>query len=1163
MEAIGLAVGIAGLAGLFSTCLDLIDKANSYRDYGPESRSVVAQFEADKLLFRRWAQSVGIEEGNLKNNNHSALDNPATALVVLKILSSIQETFNKTESALLNMQHVSTADPSSKSFDYTQGSSQTVESKVSTSKRHKIGWALMGKAKFIQQVLQFGALVQRLNSLTSVDHLKESDVANPRDFSKSQSILSEALKLIEGQIAVEIKIEIETWLDGTCDWILSSPSFLEWVSSEFPSDSSKVLWVNGPAGYGKTTICARVVEHLSTILKSPLAYYFFSADFESRGDPFVVIRSWIAQLVACNRTAFEIAYEEWQAKDGHVASRTAIMNLFKLIVSSLPNCTFVLDGLDECAWLEANPMATDGDGRTGFLTSLIDTIAKTTTRIMVVSRDEADIRSGIYSIHPSQGVYEHKISPADVQSDVSLFSKSIVNKKLKNKDEMVRNNLSQRIVDRSNGMFLWVKMQEGNLRGGKSILQLQETIDETPTGLSHLYDRNWKKIIGLQQSDRTRALSILRWAAFAIRPLTVLEITEALLVMDDDSYDNILVNGLPDEIDEEYINSEIKGLCESLVETRGASTKGSFASMTVHLAHFSVKQYLLHNMPTSSLLGNNISLQSSEAIQCNELAKTCLRYINFRDIWQQRVCSKDSVDSRPFRDYAATSWHRHLFPAGKNYTDVLSLVNRLFHPENINWQSWAAWFDSVEPSMPTKDLNETRSMSPLYYVSLLGIYDAVVYLTKELKLDLNDVGVRHRTPLYAASWKGNIDVVKVLLELGADVTVADSNGETPLYVASHNGHVDVVKVLLEHGADVTVANISGWTPLNAASSYGHVDVVRVLLEYGADVTVANSNGLTPLYSASVDGYVDVVKVLLEYGADVTVAMDNGWTLTNQEYGNILEYAVHNAKASLVQLLLEVDTDTNLSSDDYGQALQLGCINGNVPIVDALICAGADPNRVDEHGWTSLWCASQFEQDVIMERLVASGGDPSLATRNSTLAPTSWSLVDKSPRLVLNEDAITIRYGYASTEGNGQVNAAAARANHPISLQNAPFYFEITVLDSGDTGAIGLGLCSGYTPINAMPGWNLSSWGYHGDDGYIYNSLDTGEPYADVFGTGDVIGCCLTCDNEITFTKNGISLGSAMKATAGKLYPVIGMRSCGACIRVNFGNEPFQCDFALI
>ncbi|KFZ15362.1 hypothetical protein V502_05642, partial [Pseudogymnoascus sp. VKM F-4520 (FW-2644)] len=793
MEAAGLAIGIAGLAGLFSACLDLIDRASSYRDYGPESRSVVAQFEADKLLFKRWAQSVGVEEYKPRDNHHSALDNPATALVVGKILASIQEIFSKTESALSNSQ-LSAVDPSSNGFiDYTQGLGQNVKSKASMSKRHKIGWALMGKAKFIQQVLQFGALVQRLNNLISADHSNENDIDNTGEASKSQSILYEALKLIEGQIAAEIKNEIENWLgatwtnglydsftrsrlDGTCDWILNSPSFLEWVSAEFPSDSAKVLWVNGPAGYGKTTICTRVVEHLSTMLKSPLAYYFFSADFENHGDPFVIIRSWIAQLVACNRTAFEIAHAQWQAKDGHVASRTAIMNLFKLIVGSIPSCTFVLDGLDECAWLEGNLKATDEDGRSGFLTSLNHTIAKTTTRIMVVSRDEADIRSGIYSIHPSQSVYEHKISLADVQSDVSLFSKSIVNKKLKNKDETDRNNLSQRIVDRSNGMFLWVKMQEDNLRGGKSILQLQETIDETPTGLGHLYDRNWKKIMGLQQSDRTRALSILRWAAFALRPLTVLEITEALLVMDDDSYDNILINGLPDEIDEEYVNSEVKGLCESLVEIRGALTEDSFASMTVHLTHFSVKQYLLYNMPTSSLLGNSISLRSNEAIQYNELAKICLRYINYQNVWQERVSSKDSVASRSFRDYAATSWHRHLFSGGENYIDVVRLINRMFYPENINWQSWAAWFDSVQPSGPTKGLNETRSMSPLYYVSFLGIYDTVLYITQELKFDLNFAGVGHRTPLYGASINGHVDVVKVLLQHGADITIADSNG---------------------------------------------------------------------------------------------------------------------------------------------------------------------------------------------------------------------------------------------------------------------------------------------------------------------------------------------------------------------------------------------------
>jgi hypothetical protein len=75
-------------------------------------------------------------------------------------------------------------------------------------------------------------------------------------------------------------------------------------------------------------------------------------------------------------------------------------------------------------------------------------------------------------------------------------------------------------------MFLWVKMLEEHLRGGKSKKQLEEIIDHTPTALDHLYDRNWMKITHLPDNDRLRAFLILRWAAFALRPLTILEITE-------------------------------------------------------------------------------------------------------------------------------------------------------------------------------------------------------------------------------------------------------------------------------------------------------------------------------------------------------------------------------------------------------------------------------------------------------------------------------------------------------------------------------------------------------------------------------------------------------------------------------------------------------------
>jgi Ran-binding protein 9/10 len=76
--------------------------------------------------------------------------------------------------------------------------------------------------------------------------------------------------------------------------------------------------------------------------------------------------------------------------------------------------------------------------------------------------------------------------------------------------------------------------------------------------------------------------------------------------------------------------------------------------------------------------------------------------------------------------------------------------------------------------------------------------------------------------------------------------------------------------------------------------------------------------------------------------------------------------------------------------------------------------------------------------------------------------------------------------------------------------------------------IGLGICSGYTSLNALPGWELSSWGYHGDDGKLYAQSSKGITYSDTFGTGDVVGCLIAFDKGITFTKNGTPLGNESK-----------------------------------
>lgn len=176
-----------------------------------------------------------------------------------------------------------------------------------------------------------------------------------------------------------------------------------------------------------------------------------------------------------------------------------------------------------------------------------------------------------------------------------LYSRHIVGQKLKNKPQEMRDGISQRIVNRCESMFLRIKLLENDLRSGKSQKALERIVDQVPTELGQLYDRNWERILE-RESDRKRAFAILRWVAFVLCPMTILEITEALLLEEDESANN-MEDELPDVIDEDYIKTEIVDLCASLVETRTTDAATGLGANTLHLTHFTVRQYLLDRLP--------------------------------------------------------------------------------------------------------------------------------------------------------------------------------------------------------------------------------------------------------------------------------------------------------------------------------------------------------------------------------------------------------------------------------------------------------------------------------------------------------------------------------------------------------------------------------------
>lgn len=107
------------------------------------------------------------------------------------------------------------------------------------------------------------------------------------------------------------------------------------------------------------------------------------------------------------------------------------------------------------------------------------------------------------------------------------------------------------------------------------------------------------------------------------------------------------------------------------------------------------------------------------------------------------------------------------------------------------------------------------------------------------------------------------------------VTDAYSMHVSALIIAAGVGRIEIVKLLLDRGADMEYADDDGFTALTAASVMGRVDVVRLLLDRQADVNHRTKKGDIPLIEAAFNGHVEVVEMLLRHGRQDVDARGEG------------------------------------------------------------------------------------------------------------------------------------------------------------------------------------------------------------------------------------------------------------------------------------------------
>jgi ankyrin repeat protein len=113
-----------------------------------------------------------------------------------------------------------------------------------------------------------------------------------------------------------------------------------------------------------------------------------------------------------------------------------------------------------------------------------------------------------------------------------------------------------------------------------------------------------------------------------------------------------------------------------------------------------------------------------------------------------------------------------------------------------------------------------------------------------------------------AAYKGDVDMVRVLLAARPDPDVRDDFGATALHEAIFSSNPEIIRLLLDYGFDVNAqVPLNGYTPLHYAVWLNRPEVVKILLAYKADKTIKDKKGQTPLEKASKEGKRELIIAL--------------------------------------------------------------------------------------------------------------------------------------------------------------------------------------------------------------------------------------------------------------------------------------------------------------
>ncbi|KAE8440915.1 hypothetical protein EG329_006312 [Mollisiaceae sp. DMI_Dod_QoI] len=680
----------------------------------------------------------------------------------------------------------------------------------------------------------------------------------------------------------------------TCEWIFRNKQFTSWLKS----GNSSVFWIQGMAGSGKSTLVKYITQQLKD--STVASFYFHTSQGAAETTPSALLQSLIFQIQSqVPGSMSEMAPCLLQQRDCYTKLDDSygrerlwmsknLNGLFEKTlkkVSKTHRICFFIDALDECP-------AENSSDILSLLSSINSIVLERSIKLCITSRPHQYMEATYRSWH--RKIVLEDENTGDIQRFVNLGITRLPQfLKWKNGEAIVAE-LVDKILERARGVFIWPKAALDLLNHHKDPIELAKSaLFDISSDLEDLYSTILDRLIHDENGSISQAEELLRWVCFARRPLSVEEMSHVLGI--DQSLQNVCGDKLGGGIMSKATSAAVyehrlRARCWGLLEVREPGSK-------VQFIHRSVREFLVNKLSAERSSKKDPKRHFVQRANIH-LAEICLSYISRHA--DMSLTDRDSVEIEPdaFLDYATDYWHEHARLADQPDISHTVLLKALCWPSTKVLGHWAYLH---QKKIGDDAVSDYCGWSALHVAAAFGVLNLALAIRDVEGSNLVLWGLRDtvgRTPLALAAEKGHLSLVKLLIEVGADIETRDYRHRlSPLARAAFYGHSEVVKLLLNHGAD-SDDNVGGDTALSVAAARGHVEVLEALLNWRADPNLPGKHfGRTPLQISAGNGNIAIVSLLLSRGADPTGI--NPFTKKTPLY-----YATAGGHQNVVRLLLD-------------------------------------------------------------------------------------------------------------------------------------------------------------------------------------------------------------------------------------------------------------------